>query len=91
LRGSFGSFWGSRLAQKGNRREGSFGEPLLIPIHPDSMLTFISWHVYPPPLDLGFEASARGLGPGGYLSADDDVLYSILDMDFGEFPFPDGG
>jgi hypothetical protein len=30
----------------------------------------------------------RGLAPRGYLSADDEVLYRILDMDFGEFPFP---
>jgi hypothetical protein len=29
----------------------------------------------------------RGLAPGGYVSAHDDVLYSILDMDFAESPF----
>jgi hypothetical protein len=64
----------------------ALASPCLLRAIPMSMLTFIWWHVYPPPVDFGFEASAKAC-PGGYLSADDDILYSILDMDFREFHF----
>ena len=55
--------------------------------YPDeSAATFISRHVYPPPLDVVVEESARIIS-GRYFLTHGEIIFRMLDTNFREFLF----